>query len=197
MKNTSGRSISQHLGAWYDGGAICGVDLTRLTSWRTLLPVSDWLKILLSALAGMVTGVLLEPIRHWIANKIAAHYAKQAIYAELGRIYAARQKDPSWLISHLHCEAFDYYYESKRDVIYLIPEYHELISLFNTVHRLRLLHQEGKRTPAEVVKTLVGEIERRIATNDIDVFALRRGAAGYSQRISNRMAQIRAARSSK
>jgi hypothetical protein len=162
--------------------------------------MSDWAKILISALAGMVTGILLEPIRHWIGNKIAAYYAKRVIYAELGKIYRiaakvkAGQKDPLWIIRQLDCEAFDFYYGSKREVLYLIPEYQGLISVFGTIHRLKNLHRDGEKVSSQDVEVLVNAIERRKEAGEIDISALRSAANRYDDRLRKGMAQIRAAK---
>jgi len=48
----------------------------------------EWLKILVSALAGMVTGTLLEPLKKWINDCVAAREGRKAIYTELGKVYA-------------------------------------------------------------------------------------------------------------
>jgi hypothetical protein len=162
--------------------------------------MSDWVKILVSALAGVFTGILLEPIRYWIGNTITAHYAKRAIYAELGKIHhlAARSKsgqpDPLRIVRQLDCQAFDYYYASKREVVYLIPEYPGLVSLFDRVHQLKHRQSEGERVSAQEIEVLANAISRCEEAGEIDGAALRRGVDNYQQRLRRGMAQVRAAK---
>jgi len=162
--------------------------------------MSDWGKILVSALAGVVTGIFLEPIRRWIGDAITARYAKRAIYEELGGIYhlATRiksgQGDPLRVVRKLNCQAFDYYYASKREVVYLIPEYQGLISIFDKVRRLKALHQDGAKLSAQEVEVLSNMIERLKESAEIDGAALTRGANKFAKRVRKGMAQVRAAK---
>ncbi len=161
--------------------------------------MSDWVRILVSALAGVLTGILLEPIRQWIGNAITAHHAKQAIYAELGKIHRILESksapaDPLRIVKQLDCQAFDYYYASKREVVYLIAEYPGIVSLFDKVHRLKKRGDDGERISAQELEVLANAIIRCEETGEIDGAALHRGAQQFQQRRRRGMAYVRAAR---
>ena len=53
--------------------------------------MADWLKILISALAGMMTGILggiaVEPLKQWVTRKTAARRGRTAIYKEIAAMW--------------------------------------------------------------------------------------------------------------
>src|SRR6266404_6123539 len=48
--------------------------------------MSDWIKVLIGALAGLTTAVLLEPLKHYIQIRIKTRRIKADIYKDLGRL---------------------------------------------------------------------------------------------------------------
>ena len=139
--------------------------------------MSEWLKILLSALAGVITGVLLEPVKRWIGDRITAHYAKEAMYAELGRLYyvakyCCSDLDPRWIKGYLQSSAFDYYYNSKREILYLLPDYEELIWHFEMIKSLRKLLENNEKTPREIVETVNSAFDSRLEGECFDQIKL-------------------------
>lgn len=145
--------------------------------------MTEWLKILISALAGMATGILLEPCRHLIANKITAHCAKRAIYAELGKIYWCGHNSTATLGGNLTTEAFDYYYQSKRDILYLLPEFQELILHCELITSLRTAWNHNAKDSTEVWSILLRAFEYRIKHKLLDVRELDRQAKAFDKTV--------------
>ena len=97
--------------------------------------MAEWLKILISALAGMSAGIAAEPLRHWVVNRLTVNAAREAIYGELGMIdYYLKDCDDSqqcgWAMANIQTNAFDYYYNSRREVLYLLPECNALVAMY-------------------------------------------------------------------
>jgi len=120
----------------------------------------DWLKILFSALAGVITGMLLEPVRHWISNRITMHYARRAIYLELANLLSALADDESGqsdvskdrLDRLLHLNALEYFYSSKREVLFLLPDFQSLFRIRDILSILRDILNKGAESPNSVYK---------------------------------------------
>lgn len=105
--------------------------------------------------------------------------AKEAIYAELGRLYfvvknCAGDDNPFWLKGHLQSNAFDYYYTNKREIFYLIPEYQELIWHFTMIKNLRTALEQSKKTPLEVTEVLNHAFNSRIQDKILNINKLQK-----------------------
>jgi len=159
--------------------------------------MAEWLKILISALAGMATGLVMEPLKHWISDYIAAHQAKRTIYAELARTYYAFKKwgpndsHPNWPLGHIESQVFDYYYSSKREVLYLIPHYGTLISLNKTITRLKGLCETREKEIGEIVDTMLHLFQANIDQGLLDGNEL---AKQYQARENQMLESLRHAR---
>lgn len=114
--------------------------------------MADWVKILITALAGVTTGALLEPLKQWISMRNAASRAKKAIYRELGDVYHTHVllKDGTTALMHVSglnlfkAEAFEYYYNSHREAFYRIPEWQYLLGMYEFLKRFRDDVKTGK-----------------------------------------------------
>ncbi len=94
--------------------------------------MADWLKILISALLGVVTGIasgiLLEPMKFSVQRYFAAKRAEQGILSELANIYEmfcmdVETKEEVVLqkcFSADMADTFEFYYTNHREAVYRI-----------------------------------------------------------------------------
>lgn len=126
--------------------------------------MSEWLKILISALAGMATSLTLEPIRHWVGRQIAAREARIVIYRELATQYDLLNheftKDEFRLVGdQILTESFDYYFDNKREIIHLLPHHVYVVGLFGGLKTLKRLIQEDVDLAEENRRKWINRLE--------------------------------------
>jgi hypothetical protein len=121
--------------------------------------MAEWLKILISALVGVVTGVttgiLGEPMKSAIQRYFTAKRARKAIYNELGMIYALfclsdSKTHPSYCeyaLKHSPPDDFDYYYTQHRESCFLIPDWPGIQGFYLMYKALRDLAEQKTTSP--------------------------------------------------
>ena len=105
----------------------------------------EWAKILISALAGMTTAIIVDPIRQWISIKIVARRARKNLYQEMGRVYCwfnkvGRHKVPGFnkmVFSEFKSDVFEYYYGSHRESFYQIPEAWAILAVYTSLRKIQ------------------------------------------------------------
>jgi hypothetical protein len=121
--------------------------------------MAEWLKILVSALTGTLVGLLAEPIRKWISDRSTIKTIRSQVYHELGRMYFFLTEHKSLMYAMdkgsvliiLNTDVFEFYYASKRELLYVIPEHHGFISCYAHLKRLRDdLGSDARAVPAVV-----------------------------------------------
>jgi hypothetical protein len=127
--------------------------------------MSDWLKVLISAIAGMVAGALLEPIKQWISRRIAQFEIVRAIYRELGRTYwifkyEAPEEGNEAAMEQVVTETYDCYFDKKREALHLIPNHVMVLGAFKMLKRLAREHKEGKITAEAAIHEFTFLIDR-------------------------------------
>lgn len=100
--------------------------------------MADWVKILVSAIVGMVAGIMSslisEPLKARFVRRSAAKRARKAIYQELGRLYLVfvilseetfeDLKDYRIsILKELKLDAYEFYYNQQREAFYQIAEW--------------------------------------------------------------------------
>lgn len=130
--------------------------------------MADWLKILVSALAGMVTAGALEPLKHWINRRIAAREIQTAIYAELARVYVMFDEEVSQdgvdaVMRRIIMETYDFYFHEKREIFHLVPNYLIIIGIYGKLKDLRESYRKGE---------IKGELEVKDFIRFIDIFII-------------------------
>jgi hypothetical protein len=139
--------------------------------------MSEWVKILASALAGVAAGVLIEPLRHRMELTILARDGHKAIYDELARVYVtvstigrtrASTTDTVDLVRSIRLDAFEFYYGQRREAFYQIKDWSDLLY---TCRSLKVLLDQAAE----------GDISGKFAT-DIDAIFQTRFKAGRLDR---------------
>jgi hypothetical protein len=117
---------------------------------------AEWVKILLSALAGMIagtaSGIMLEPMKFWIQRRYASKRAEKGILSELANIYeffCVGTEGKSEGILQISFEkdmsdTFQYYYTNHREACYQIKwksGIRPIYSFYNTA-RSKVIQKE-------------------------------------------------------
>ncbi len=91
--------------------------------------MSDWIKVLIGALAGMVTGLAAEPLKQQLSIVVDSWRIQSALFDELSAIYvtfcSVRKHADTWTETDLRdnlkfcsVDRFVYYFEKKREACY-------------------------------------------------------------------------------
>src|SRR5437016_2795975 len=105
--------------------------------------MSEWIKILVSAVVGMTSGLVAEPLRIEVVRYFTSKRARNAIYREFADIYHLvvvigkesdfRESFMKLIIEDMKTEVFDFYYDQHREAIYKIPEWKHLKGLSESI----------------------------------------------------------------
>lgn len=121
---------------------------------------SEWVKILVSATAGMFTGLIADPIRDLIQSRIDIAKMQNAILWDLSALSqsAIRVHDGElpaskfWLSAEL--PAFDHYWDRNRELFYTSERLVSLRPHCQVVQRLKALVENKQQTPDEAMEKL-------------------------------------------
>jgi len=135
------------------------------------LTIGESSKTLIAALLGVITGALLEPIKHSISNRMTARNVRKSIYYDYGRIMFFVTRKGYWeketLLIALQTDAFDFYYDVKREMLYLLPEFQAIINLAKYIKRMRKELTADELTSADVMRELSESFEQYCRTAEI------------------------------
>jgi hypothetical protein len=120
----------------------------------------EWVKILVSATAGMFTGMIADPIRGLIQSRIDIAKIQNAILWDLSALSqsAIRVHDGElsagelWLSAEL--PAFDHYSDRNRELFYTSERLVSLRPHCQVVQRLKALVENRQQTPDEAMEKL-------------------------------------------
>ncbi|MGB8128926.1 MAG: hypothetical protein WCG81_03980 [Candidatus Angelobacter sp.] len=140
------------------------------------IPVTpEWVKILVTAILALVTGIVAEPLRNSIARRLTAKRAFKMLYFELVRIYElcneARHvpaETVKLMSSRIILEHYDYYYNQHREAFYLIPQHDSLRGLFGEIKLCLSAAAHGEGDSHESVRDIVESIDARIKGGVLD-----------------------------
>ena len=132
-----------------------------LSNGGTIRLMEEWQKVLFGTGVGFLAGIITEPVKVLIGQKIKARRIEVGLISEIKNIndwfslvIGDLPAKPDLLTSKLYeqlpkisFEVLDYYYESDRDIFYRIP----LFGLYrNYAKAVRELAANPPRTPGEV-----------------------------------------------
>ena len=120
----------------------------------------EWMKILVSATAGMFTGLIADPIRTLIQSRFVSAKIQNAILWDLSvlsqsavRVHDGElQASKLWLSAEL--PAFDYHWDRNRELFYTNERLVSLKPHCQVVQRLRALVESREQTPDEAMEKL-------------------------------------------
>jgi hypothetical protein len=120
----------------------------------------DWLKTLVGALAGLIVGLLSEPLKGWISGKSKETQMRNALYGAMADLYgffsggkdsALRQRYQVGFIE-ANLDIFDHYSSTDKATFYRLREAPHIKSFFHLVRKTfdELPQQTGSESEANV-----------------------------------------------
>lgn len=126
--------------------------------------MSDWVKILVSALAGLIAGILstviVEPLKSNLTLVLKSRRARKAIHNELLNIYmlfSEKSGDADFFRKAFEdnlFNIFDFYFENEREAVFQIPHWQSLQTVY-------------KAMKDTVEKVLAGQVEPTLGAKQI------------------------------
>jgi hypothetical protein len=119
----------------------------------------DWIKILVSAVVGMFTGLIADPIRSLVQNRIELRRLKNAIIWDFtalatnaSRVLEEKNLEAAAFWNTVELPGFDYYWEKHRELFYANPKLVWLRLQCQIIKRLRDLVEHKMKTPDEAME---------------------------------------------
>lgn len=145
--------------------------------------MAEWLKILIGALAGLLVGILSEPLKSWTSGKLKEREMRSALYStmadllgfyESGRNRALRKQYPVGFIE-ASLEIFDHYNSTDKAAFYRLREAPWIKSFFHLVRQNfdDLAHQTGDEYEA-TLRAVLFSVESATEFGAIDSKRLRK-----------------------
>jgi len=152
----------------------------------------EWLKILISALAGMLTGMAMEPIRYRIQLQIQKRRVRQDIYQELGAIWAImafkvtppQEPFPERYFEFLKTLDFDYYYNRNREAFNALEHSRGIKELYQAINFAKVALDNNWVEARGAADYILNNFSRSFVTGVVDEELLHRCAQDYSNWIS-------------
>jgi hypothetical protein len=119
---------------------------------------SEWIKILVSAVVGMFTGLAADPIRSLIQNRIETRKLKNAVMWDIANLSTSAMRvhneelnvNTFWL--GIELPSFDYYWDKNRELFYANSKLILLRVQCQLILRLRDLMKMRQVNPDEAMK---------------------------------------------
>lgn len=120
----------------------------------------EWLKILASAIVGMFTGLIADPLRGLIQSRIDLAKLQNAVIWDFSNLSKSAMavhdgKLPAWKFwLGAEMPAFDYYWDKSRELFYVNTRLVLLRVQCETVKRLKTLVENKQQTPDEAIQKM-------------------------------------------
>ena len=120
----------------------------------------DWIKILVSAVVGMFTGLIADPIRSLVQTRIEVWRLKNAVMTDISNLSTSAmsvydgklEAEKFWLGVEL--PGFDYYWDKNRELFYINTKIVLLRVQCQLIIRLRDLVKNMQKSPDEAMVKL-------------------------------------------
>lgn len=120
----------------------------------------EWLKILVSAIVGMFTGLIADPVRGLIQSRIDIAKMQNVVMWDLSNLSKSAMAVhdgnlPAWKFwLGVELPGFDYYWEKNRELFYTNTKLVLLRVQCQMVKRLRALVENQQQTPDDAMQKL-------------------------------------------
>jgi uncharacterized protein YjiS (DUF1127 family) len=117
----------------------------------------EWIRILISAVVGMLTGLIADPIRSAMQHRIEAGKLKNAVMTDIGNLSVSAmdvyngklEASKFWLGVEL--PGFEYYWEKNRELFYINTKTVLLRVQCQVILRLCGLVKNNQKTPEDAM----------------------------------------------
>jgi hypothetical protein len=143
--------------------------------------MSEWLKILITAIAGMFAGLsgglLLEPIKHHIQLRIKTRRIKADVHRELGFLFftftlqASNDKDAERVKTYFDLSnnsEFEYYYSHEREAFNRLKDRRDIRAFYTLFQRVRETVLEEKIHPIDAAKMITKDLKSRFEVSGLN-----------------------------
>lgn len=126
----------------------------------------EWMKILVSVLAGMIAGLIADPIRGNLARKLEILRIKRAIGLDLDNLITSRAfyeegcRTPEQFWQSKMFPSFNFYWERNREYFYSNSEMHRLRMHIQAIHTFQDARNNGSTSVAECATAISAAMER-------------------------------------
>jgi hypothetical protein len=92
--------------------------------------VAEWLKVLIGALAGLIVGLVSDPLKTWINGKLKEREIRRALYRSMADLYGfysskyeagLRERYPM-AFENSNLDIFDHYFTTEKAAFFRLPE---------------------------------------------------------------------------
>lgn len=127
--------------------------------------MSDWVKVLIGAGAGLIAGLIAEPLKQWLTLLIQSRRIRKVLFRDLCEIYLNFCKPLSegnvWdranfceILSFQPADKFQYYYDHNRDGCYRIEQWRWIHDFYVTYDKIRTSALENKIAVDESIRRI-------------------------------------------
>jgi hypothetical protein len=176
-----------------------------------VLRQDDWQKVGLT-LAGVVVGVLLEPVRVWIAASIKRRQIRRLLYRDVARIndcldFASdqsskalkeKQTEVPYIVRHylgeISLDVYEHIFNTERTAFYHLPEALAFKRFYSFVEA-HVLSLDADADPADVIEGCTESrsvLKEQTAAGEIDEGRLRAYEKRYAKQQAQRSKKSRA-----
>jgi hypothetical protein len=104
--------------------------------------MADWVKVLISALAGMVAGLIAEPIKGALQEEIKMRRMESSLALEMGYLVASigipREQWPErWWETHLSIERYEFSCQTQKESLLRSRHYNAIDSFYRQMNRAK------------------------------------------------------------
>jgi len=120
----------------------------------------EWIRILISAVVGMLTGLIADPIRSAVQHRIDAGKLKNVVMTDIGNlsmsamdVYNSKLEASNFWLG-VELPGFDYYWEKNRELFYINTKLVLLRVQCQVILRLRELVKNSQKAPKDAMPKL-------------------------------------------
>ncbi len=121
----------------------------------------EWVKIVVSSVAGMIAGIVAEPLKQHLLLKLKRRRIRKALTKELWYVHnlcldlldtakgsprIAKKTTMIFTFNNLRMKAFEHFYQYEKEAIFQIDDSESLVSTFEGLDDMRETFVSGKET---------------------------------------------------
>ncbi len=134
--------------------------------------MADWIKVLISALAGMLAGLIAEPIKNALQDEIRMRRMESSLAVEMGYLVGSVGIDVAhwperWWETHMSIERYEYYYSSQRELLFRSRYYNQIDSFYRQMKRAKAASERDDKEALFEADEGVLLFEMLLASDDL------------------------------
>lgn len=145
--------------------------------------MADWLKVLVGTVAGLIVGLLSEPLKAWINAKVKEKTIRDALYTSMADLYGffaarfdqeLRARYPTAFIDS-NLEIFDHYFSTEKAAFFRLREAPFLKTFFYLVRNTYdQMNDQTSTQQEEAVRSILYCVKSGLESGSINGKRLRK-----------------------